>query len=233
MKGTGAFWNMFGSMQEIQLPVFVLINVAMKAYGKTHPALAEKLKAMTLSKAKAFMKLCNGPNPPKPCESYHPTLLGQASMDSRGHLPLETFLKESLILFKKQRLEDALGLNTVFQTWDTEKDSSFDAFSSMVLHAKPDMSEREALELYQMATDDPDEKVRMAPLARPSRADPHVWRLRALVLLCGYVHASCCVFVLTRFIWNSSTMICARGRLCSKSSQGRVAEVLTILMQLV
>ena len=160
MKG-GAFWNMFGSMQEILIPVFVLINVVMKAYHKKHDALAEKLKNMVLNKAKAYMKLCGGPNPPKPCESYHPTLLGHASMDSRGHLPLETFLKEALLVFKSQRAEDALGLNTVFQTWDSEHNAGFDAFQAMLQHAKPDIADRDVIELYSAATVDDDERVHM------------------------------------------------------------------------
>ena len=65
MKG-GAFWNMLGSMQEILLPVFVLINVAQKLYGKSHPTLAEKLKTMATSKAKV-------PNE-TPASPWHSTL---------------------------------------------------------------------------------------------------------------------------------------------------------------
>ena len=37
MKGVGAFWNLFGSMNEIQLPVFVLINVCNAMYQEPHP----------------------------------------------------------------------------------------------------------------------------------------------------------------------------------------------------
>ena len=33
MKGSGAFWNLLGSMAEIQLPCFVLLNVLQRAFG--------------------------------------------------------------------------------------------------------------------------------------------------------------------------------------------------------
>jgi len=160
MKG-GAFWNMLGSMTEIEAPVYVLSNVVDRAYGERRPHFAAKLKALLLDKAKAHHKLVSGPNPPKPCESYKSQIVGQQSMDSRGHLPFDTFLKTSLDAFRKQRHEDALGLNTVYHTWEDPEQSSFDTFSAMLLFAQPDIAERAVIELYSQATEDDDDSVRM------------------------------------------------------------------------
>ena len=53
----GAFWNMLGSMNEMELPVFVLINVVQKAYSKSNAPLFERLKTLILQKAKEYAKL--------------------------------------------------------------------------------------------------------------------------------------------------------------------------------
>ena len=96
MKG-GAFWNLLGSMNEIQLPVFVLLNALTKIFGTSQPELFERLKKLVLQKAAKFIKDCKDPkNPPKPAPSYHWQVLGSANLDSRGHLPLEQFLQLSL-----------------------------------------------------------------------------------------------------------------------------------------
>jgi len=153
MKG-GAFWNMLGSMNEIEAPVYVYSNVLDKAYLQNYPALCTRIKNAILPKAKAYAKLCAGPKPPKPCESYKTNLIGESTNDKRGHLPLDDFLKTSLDCFRKQRHEDAIGLNTLYATWDAQHDSTFDSFSAMLLDAKPDMTERDIIELYSQATEE-------------------------------------------------------------------------------
>jgi hypothetical protein len=173
MKG-GAFWNMLGSMAEIELPVFVLLNTLAKFCLRHSPALEQRLKKIVLDRAKAYAKEAKGPKPPQPAPSYKPTLIGEASMDSRGHLPLESFLKSCLGGFKQQRLENAKGLSLVFATWDQGRDGGFDDFSDMLTHAKPEIQEREVLELYAEATAYSDE-------IEISRIEEHL-RRRKIVL---------------------------------------------------
>ena len=66
MPGIGAFYHLLGSMAEIQLPAFVLINVLQRLYGPDPidptskpgmPALLERLKRTTLARVGAFMKV--------------------------------------------------------------------------------------------------------------------------------------------------------------------------------
>ena len=83
----GAFWNLFGSMQELELPLFVLVNVLTKAIAPTMPELFEDLKKKVLSRGIKFYKESKGANAPKPAPSYKPTVLGSVDLDSRGHLP--------------------------------------------------------------------------------------------------------------------------------------------------
>ena len=234
MKG-GAFWNMFGSMQEIQIPVFVLVNVAMAAFGKSHPALAEKLKTMITNKAKAFMKLCKDPKTaPKPCESYHPTILGLqasgATMDSRGHLPLELFLREALATFRKQRLEDAVGLNVTFQTWYPEgcEESAFDAFTAMLLHAKPEIQERDVIELFTLAVCTAYNPLQPPPTPSARRHAPHScarppppsrWTPPHLISCVRPPHRADRARTPTRTsTWSTSSASCASGVSLSRSS---------------
>ena len=158
MKG-GAFWNLLGSMNEIQLPVFVLINALTKIFGTAQPELFERLKKLVLQKAAKFIKDCKDPKTaPKPAPSYHWQVLGSASLDSRGHLPLEHFLQLSLDCAYAQRAKDAKHLSEIYESWDEKGEHSFDLFAEMLTHSVPDMVENDLIALYQTATsgDDPD-----------------------------------------------------------------------------
>ena len=159
----GAFWNMLGSMAEIQLPVFVLLNVLARLFDKSgsqpHPELSERLKRLTVQRAAAFAKALKDPRrAPKPCPSYKPTILGKPEMDSRGVLPLEAFLAICMEGAEAQREKDAVGLEAIFKTWDPDGEGGFDAFADCLLLAAPDMPEEEMISIYQLATsgDDPD-----------------------------------------------------------------------------
>ena len=57
MPGIGAFWNMLGSMAEIQLPVFVLENALRKAYATSYVELLERCRKSTIqAAAKVLMR---------------------------------------------------------------------------------------------------------------------------------------------------------------------------------
>lgn len=128
-KGS-AFWNLYGSMHEIELPVFVLVNIVNNSYSTSHPELCDRLRKTVLKRAADWAKLTKGPNPPKPCPSYKPLLLGDASNDSRGFLPLERFLQTARECAAAQRARDAKVLNATFGTWITDDEGqSFDAFA--------------------------------------------------------------------------------------------------------
>ena len=129
MKG-GAFWNVLGSMNEMQLPVFVLMNVLQKAYGTFHPELFERLKKLLIKLASDWTKRCKGSNPPKTCPSYKVQVIGSPDLDSRGHVPLEAFLAMSLEGAAVQREKDAKHLQAICQQWEKKaKGASFDMFA--------------------------------------------------------------------------------------------------------
>ena len=60
MKGVGAFWNLFGSMAEISLPVFVLTNALQRIYEGNYVEFLERMKkATTQAAAKVCLKAPN------------------------------------------------------------------------------------------------------------------------------------------------------------------------------
>ena len=92
--------------------------------------MCERLRKTVIKSAAEWTKLVKGPKPPKPCQSYKPLLLGSESLDSRGHLPLETFLRLALQAAAEQRQRNAHLLDAIWQGWmhpGTER--SFDAFA--------------------------------------------------------------------------------------------------------
>jgi len=158
-----AFWNIFGSMQEIELPVFLLVNVVNSCFSSNHSELCDRLRKVVVKKAAEWSKACKGATPPKPCPSYKPLLLGSSTLDSRGHLPLTMFLKLAVEAAMAQRARDSKLLDVVFESWIGPEGRSFDAFVQMMTLACPDMDEERMVALYQQATsgEDPD-KVSMA-----------------------------------------------------------------------
>ena len=167
LKGIGAFWNLLGSMAEIQLPVFVLLNVLTKLFDKVHPELLERLKKMTTQKAAAFAKAQKDAaakaqkdpkNAPKPCPGYKPTVLGKPDMDSRGFLGLESFLALCMEGAQAQRDKDATILDSAYKSWDPDGTGGFDAFADCLMSAAPELPEDDLICLYQAATsgDNPD-----------------------------------------------------------------------------
>jgi len=155
MPGIGAFWNLLGSMAEIQLPVFVLINVLARAFEKSHHDLFDRLKKATLNKAAAFAKQSKDPKTaPKPCPSYKPQVLGDANLDSRGFFGLEAFLALCLDGAEKQREKDAKILESIYQSWVAAYggEATFDVFAECITHAAPELPENELIQLYQLAT---------------------------------------------------------------------------------
>jgi len=165
MPGIGAFWHLLGSMAEIQLPVFVCINVLSKAFEKgemlQHKDLFERLKRMTTQAAAAHQKLMKDPKKaPKPPPPYKTHPLGDATLDSRGHLGLETFLSLAMEGAGKQREKDAKILESIYKSWEADAgEASFDVFSECFLAANPNISENDLISLYQTATggENPDE----------------------------------------------------------------------------
>jgi len=181
MPGIGAFYHLLGSMAEIQLPAFVLINVLQRLYGPDPidptskpgmPALLERLKRTTLARVGAFMKVVKSRRPPQPAPSYKPTLLGNEGLDSRGYLPLEKFVTSCMEGVKEQRAKDAKVLEAIYATWYTDE-QGFDSFADMVEHAHQEISEDEIVAFYQKATggDDPD-VLEMALIEADLRAYP-------------------------------------------------------------
>ena len=154
LKSIGAFWNMLGSMAEIQLPVFVLLNVLSKMYEKAHKELFERLKKLTTNAAAAWTKLCKDPKTaPKPCPSYKPTILGKPELDSRGHLPLGSFMNLCMEGMDKQKEKDSKILEGVWATWEKHYgEASFDVFVECFKEANPDLPEADVIHLYQLAT---------------------------------------------------------------------------------
>jgi hypothetical protein len=160
MKGVGAFWNLFGSMAEMELPVFVLLNTCQKfCNGRKHPQLFEKLKSSTITMAKAYTKAAKGPNPPKPPPSYKSQLVGNDGLDSRGYLNVDQWLRAALDIFRAQRDLDGKALVGIFQTWVASLPgaSQLEQFSAMLTHAKSDITERQVLEFFARGTGADDE----------------------------------------------------------------------------
>jgi len=163
-KGTGAFWNLYGSMHELELPVFVLINVVTNLFSATQPELIERLRKAIVKRAAEFCKASKKGEPPSSPGPYKRMLLGSEALDSRGHLPLETFLRLAIDAGEAQRKRDAAVLESILTSWmDGAAGSSFDVFADMMAFSVPDMGEDQLISLYQMATsgDDPD-KIHMA-----------------------------------------------------------------------
>lgn len=126
----GAFWNLFGSMQELCLPVFLLLNVVQTCYGASEPELGERLRKAVVKKAAEWTKQQKGANAPKQPPSYKLTLLGSESLDSRGHLPLDFFLRMAMEEAAAQHERDAKLLEAIFAAWEEDSDGrTFDAFA--------------------------------------------------------------------------------------------------------
>jgi len=160
VAGAGAFWNLVGSMAEVQLPLFIYLAALQKYFGAKQADLSERLKKVVLAKGAKFKKEGQSANPPQPAPSYKFTLLGKADLDSRGHLPLDTFLQLCLEGATAQRAKDAKALQEVYATWaEGEHHASFDTFAEMLSAAMPEMPEEEMILLYQHATsgEDPDQ----------------------------------------------------------------------------
>jgi len=178
LQGVGAFWHMFGSMTEIQLPAFVLVNALQRRFGTQpsaseesphlahtgHSELLQRLKKVTMSSSAKQLKDSKqtGRKAIVPAPSYKPQLLGADAMQ-HGFLPLETFLSLCLEGFHAQQLKDAQSLQVIWQTWLVEVgEESFDVFAGMLEYCTPQMSEAEMLNLYQKATSgDNNDKVDM------------------------------------------------------------------------
>lgn len=134
MKG-GAFWNMLGSMTEIQVPLFVLINVLTKSFSPVdgrvnRPDLLERIKKTITKAAGDFQKLMKGPKPPEIPPSYKVQVLGSESLDSRGFLPLEKFLDLALKDFQAQKIHDGKVLQAIYEQWEKGAGgASFDVFA--------------------------------------------------------------------------------------------------------
>jgi len=157
-KGS-AFWHLLGSMHEIELPVFLLLNVANNCYASTYPELCDRLRKAVVKKAAERQK---AKEPPKPPPSYKPMALGSEKLDSRGHLPLDVFLNSAMEASMAQRTRDAKVLDAIFHSW-APHEHSFEAFADMLLYASPgQVSEEQLIALYAQATsgDEPD-KVEM------------------------------------------------------------------------
>jgi len=162
----GAFWNLLGSMTEIHLPVFVLINSLSAAYEKSHHDLFDRLKRMVTSKAAVLAKEAkerakDRKNPgPEEVPRYKRTVLGTEKMDARGHVGLDMFMALCVEGAEKQREKDAKILENVFKSWSANAaGSSFDAFCECLADASPELPTDEVIALFQMATanqDSPD-----------------------------------------------------------------------------
>jgi len=178
LKG-GAFWNLLGSMVEIQVPAFVLLNTLHRHFGPKpaeegsastkghpgHPELLERLRRATQTAAAAFQKLSRDKRKaPQPSPSYKPQVLGADNLDPRGHLPLEAFLQLAMEGAAAQRARDGQTQQAIFDTWErnTSGEKGYHCFVDMMEAAGPDLPESVLLDLYRRATsgNDPD-KVQM------------------------------------------------------------------------
>jgi len=184
LQGAGAFWNLLGSMAEIQLPAFVLVQALQrlcgpqgrfaitstadgaapetpsKAHHGGHPELFERLKKITLHSAAEFWKASKvtGRKAMQPAPSYKPTLLGAEHVQV-GFLPLESFLSLCLEGMHAQRAKDSVALEAIWSTWEKEAgETGFDTFADMLEASMPSLPESEMLNLFAKATsgEDPD-----------------------------------------------------------------------------
>jgi len=159
VKGLGAFWNLLGSMSEIQLPVFMLHQALATQYSETHKELCERLKKTTTSAAGKFMKESKGPKAPKPAPSYKFALLGSIDNDTRGFLPLTQFLTLALDGMRKQRTKDAKELQAICDQWLKDGGvDSFELFAAMLKMSHHEIGEDQVMSLFHQASagDDPD-----------------------------------------------------------------------------
>jgi hypothetical protein len=156
LKSIGAFWNMLGSMTQISVPVFVCLNTIKRMFEKSHKDLHDRLHRMTLQaatqnqKAKAKIKDEND----LPFPNYKRQYLGDANIDSRGHLTMYQFLDLSLQGMLKQRDKDAEILTGIYHKWVKAAggEESFDVFAECIMNASPELPEKELFALYQTAT---------------------------------------------------------------------------------
>ena len=65
-KGVGAFWNLYGSMHEIELPAFVLLNVTNQCYAEINPEMCDRMRKAITKKAAEWLKRKQSSSPPKP-----------------------------------------------------------------------------------------------------------------------------------------------------------------------
>jgi hypothetical protein len=162
LKGVGAFWNMLGSMHEISIPVFVLINCITKMFEKSHKELFERMKQGVLRTASVNLKekqKRDKEGKPKPFPSYKEALLGKESLDSRGYVAVHQFLNLALESDKKQTEKDSKFLDDAYQTWVAfKKENTYEVFVECLKESSPELPDADVINLYNLATsgDNPD-----------------------------------------------------------------------------
>ena len=162
LKGVGAFWNMLGSMNEISIPVFVLINCITKMFEKSHKDLFERIKQGVLRLASVNLKekqKRDKEGKPKPFPSYKEAILGKEGLDSRGHVAVHQFLNLALDSDKKQTEKDSKFLDDAYQTWVAfKKENTYEVFVECLKESSPELPDADVINLYNLATsgDNPD-----------------------------------------------------------------------------
>ena len=162
LKGVGAFWNMLGSMNEISIPVFVLINCITKMFEKSHKDLFERIKQGVLRTASVNLKekqKRDKEGKPKPFPSYKEAILGKEGLDSRGHVAVHQFLNLALDSDKKQTEKDSKFLDDAYQTWVAfKKENTYEVFVECLKESSPELPDADVINLYNLATsgDNPD-----------------------------------------------------------------------------
>jgi hypothetical protein len=162
LKGVGAFWNMLGSMNEISIPVFVLINCITKMFEKSHKELFERMKQGVLRTASVNLKekqKRDKEGKPKPFPSYKEALLGKEGLDSRGYVAVHQFLNLALESDKKQTEKDSKFLDDAYQTWVAfKKENTYEVFVECLKESSPELPDADVINLYNLATsgDNPD-----------------------------------------------------------------------------
>ena len=162
LKGVGAFWNMLGSMNEISIPVFVLINCITKMFEKSHKDLFERIKQGVLRLASVNLKekqKRDKEGKPKPFPSYKEAILGKEGLDSRGHVAVHQFLNLALDSDKKQTEKDSKFLDDADQTWVAfKKENTYEVFVECLKESSPELPDADVINLYNLATsgDNPD-----------------------------------------------------------------------------
>jgi len=162
LKGVGAFWNMLGSMHEISIPVFVLINCITKMFEKSHKELFERMKQGVLRTASVNLKekqKRDKEGKPKPFPSYKEALLGKEGLDSRGYVAVHQFLNLALESDKKQTEKDSKFLDDAYQTWVAfKKENTYEVFVECLKESSPELPDADVINLYNLATsgDNPD-----------------------------------------------------------------------------